>query len=134
MSYNIKDEFEKTTYERACEGYYESKTPYPRWPSKPDLLHKRAFDMTDEELSSASILKKQYEKLVDDYKSKVKEIQNERELYKLKLKSDLEFEFGISSDNPKADMLFNIAWKLGHFSAGYAEVVNHYQDLVSLIK
>lgn len=47
-------------------------------------------------------------------------------------KSDLEKEFGIVR-HPKADLLFQIAWSMGH-SSGYHEVWNHYQEMVDLLK
>jgi hypothetical protein len=48
-----------------------------------------------------------------------------------KFKADLEEEFGVVG-NPKADLLFSIAWEHGH-SAGYSEVYNYYSEFVVLI-
>lgn len=51
----------------------------------------------------------------------------------LAFKNDLEDEFGVSHDHPKAKRLFDLAWEYGH-SSGYNEVLNFYSDLVDLIK
>ena len=47
-------------------------------------------------------------------------------------KADLEREEGVE-DNPKRDLLFEIAWDEGH-ADGYSEVWNHYTALAELIR
>lgn len=46
-------------------------------------------------------------------------------------KRDLEEENGFA-DNPKRDLLYGIAWDMGH-SAGYSEVAYFYNELSPLI-
>jgi hypothetical protein len=48
-----------------------------------------------------------------------------------KFKIDVFNELGIS-DNPKRDLLFSIAWEMGH-SSGYAEVFHYACEMVDLI-
>jgi hypothetical protein len=48
------------------------------------------------------------------------------------LKNKLENEINVSSDNPKADLLFSLCWDYGH--ARDQEVRAFYIDLVDLIK
>lgn len=52
-----------------------------------------------------------------------------RRLFRL----ELEAEFGVSIDHPKAKLLFDIAWGYGH-SSGYVDVYQYYSNLVELIK
>lgn len=47
-------------------------------------------------------------------------------------RSDLEDEYGVPHDHPKAQLLWERAWDLGHANGLY-EVLNHYEDLVDLI-
>jgi hypothetical protein len=48
------------------------------------------------------------------------------------LQADLEKEHGITG-NPKAEKLWSLAWAHGH-SAGYLDVISHYEELVELVK
>lgn len=50
---------------------------------------------------------------------------------KEQFKADLFEDLGIVG-NPKADVLFRLAWELGHLS-GYSEVYYYASDLVELI-
>ena len=58
-------------------------------------------------------------------------MQEERE-NRNKHKKDLESRYG-TSGNPKADLLYAIAWDYGH-SSGFDEVGVYYADMVGLIK
>lgn len=46
--------------------------------------------------------------------------------------TDIEEEFGVKG-NPKAKLLWEKAWAMGH-SSGFYEIYNVYSDLVELIK
>ena len=69
--------------------------------------------------------KEGYKKAKDAYH------REEQRLY-LEFTEDIAREFGVHG-NPKADLLFSIAWEFGH-SAGYSEVYGYYGDLVDLIR
>jgi len=51
---------------------------------------------------------------------------------KAKHKSELEDKYGLSK-HPKADLLYELAWRWGH-SSGFSEVEIYYEDFAELLK
>jgi hypothetical protein len=72
--------------------------------------------------------------------NKIKEEErNRRDAYrkiewetKQKFRTNLELHFG-TSNNPKRDTLWELAWSYGH-SSGYQEVENYYIEMLPLIQ
>ncbi len=71
-----------------------------------------------------------------------KHVADQKELFKQDLLADLDLlddkrwakTLGVTlEDNPKNDLMFDLAWEYGH-SAGYREVYTYALDLVDLIK
>jgi hypothetical protein len=47
-------------------------------------------------------------------------------------KHDLEVEYALTK-HPKRDLLFSLAWSIGH-SSGYSEVWNYYNEMAELLQ
>ena len=74
------------------------------------------------------------EKIFDEeaYHSAMNDYWNEESRLNQKFKSDLKKHLGIEG-NPKADLLLDKAWELGHAS-GYSGVTSFTEELVELIQ
>ena len=48
-------------------------------------------------------------------------------------REDLERDFGVPHDHPKADALFALAWEYGH-AYGVQEVASHYAEMKTLLE
>jgi len=57
----------------------------------------------------------------------------EIEAINLEARRAMEKEEGVSKDHPKANLLWKIAWEMGH-SSGYYEIWGYYQMISPLIK
>jgi hypothetical protein len=104
---------------------------YPDRPEKPAILSKKVGDLTDDELASVAKVKKTYDTAKAEYDATIAE---RRELdggLTLAFRRDLEAYHG-TTDNPKKDRLWSIAWDQGH-SSGLGEVASYYDDMVDLI-
>lgn len=84
-------------------------------------------------LSPAQSLRiKELEQIIQDYKSKEIEYNQEKNrIYNL-WKNDMYNEYEVI-DNPKVDQAFQLAWDYGH-AYGYQEIEYYFSDLVRLIK
>lgn len=104
---------------------------YPDRPEKPAVLSKKVGDLTDDELANVRKVKEIYESAKVAFDG---EIVIWRELdggLTQAFRRDLEAYHG-TTDNPKKDRLWSIAWEQGH-SAGLNEVASYYEDMVDLI-
>jgi hypothetical protein len=121
-----------TIRERIRGDFYKSKVPYPDNVKKPEVLLKKAADLTSDEIASLTRVKADYEQALLDYKeSRARYNEESGRLYSL-FRSDVE-EANDMKGHPKADLLWSKAWEHGH-SGGYGEVLSHYEDLVELVK
>lgn len=89
-------------------------------------LRSRCFDMCGENCPKGVL-----RQIKADIKKLKLDIYAEEALLKVEFKKDLLKELDVTS-NPKADLLFEKAWSLGH-SSGFEEVYSFACDLVELI-
>jgi hypothetical protein len=112
---------EMDVFELIASGKYENTVPYS--------INNVPLDeenMTGRQVREA---KEERARIAKEQKQKYRE--EEARLHEV-FRADLEKYFG-TKDNPKAGKLFEICWSRGH-SGGYAEVANHYAELVELIQ
>ncbi len=121
-----------STYDRACNGEYDSKLAYSySKPAKPAILLKRVGDLTSEEIATVPQVKKEYEDAVTAHSAAREAYHADQQRLTQKFQSDLEAEHGLSG-HPRAAMLYAKAYDIGH-SGGLAEVAIHYNEMAELI-
>ena len=122
---------EMSVTERVREGEYKTKLPYPERVKEPEILSRRARDLTSDEVASIARVKAQYEadKIACD-KARKAYSEDERRL-ESQFKADLEAEYKMIG-HPKADLLWGKAWDHGHAN-GLHEVAFYYGDFVELV-
>lgn len=117
------------TRENLKNGLYENKLKYPSAASKPRLVQFSNDAKGAREYADALAA---YE--ASGYDLKAARIAYQNEDYRLRgiLRLDLEDEFDVDGDHPKAAKLFELAWSEGH-SEGFGGVINWYEKLVDLV-
>lgn len=102
-------------FDNLRDGRYTNNKPYPK--GRRRLPHRA----TDAEITEVE----RNQRLLEEYR-------NEDARMNALFRKDLEEECGMTG-HPKADLLFDKAWDLGH-SSGFNEVAIYYTDLVELVK
>ncbi len=113
-------------------GVYKSKIPYPEPVWKPEILSKKVGNLTAEEILCIPKIMKEYQDALDNHKNTYNLIREENGKLENQFWRDIAEEFGVTN-NPKKNMLMEIAYDMGH-SAGYDEIYSYYSQLVELIK
>ncbi len=121
----------KSVYTLANEGAYKTKLPYPDRPKEPEVLGKRARDLTPDEAASIPQAAADFAQAKLDYDAARAAYNADNGRLENQFQADLEAEFG-TAGNPKAALLYSKAYSNGH-SAGMTEVAAVYGDLVDLI-
>lgn len=113
-------------YEKIAAGEYEPKGEYPERPRKPEVLSKRAGDLTPEEFASLATVK-------TDYENALRECEESRHRYTLsraegadQFRIDLLEHFGIPDDD-LAGELYDLAYDRGHAN-GFSEIASCFSD------
>lgn len=116
-------------YDDVREGKYSVVLAFPEKPGKPERPGPSAGAAAYREYADKL---EAWEKKHAEYLEARAQWRAEENRMTMKLKADLEEEFGMTG-HPKADALWHKAWQDGH-SGGYSEVTNIYSDLVELAK
>lgn len=106
---------------------YKNTLPYPSKIAKPvlkDATSPAAHRKYADELE-------QYEKDMIPYREALKAWNAHGRDLQEQFKTDLIEELGITG-HPKAELLYSIAWQMGH-SSGYSDVHTHATDMVDLL-
>ena len=100
--------------------YYSDAGEYPVKPNKPIMAH----NATSSEAKTYADLLVSYEKQLELHKAKMNAYREKKASLHIEFKHDLFQEHGVS-DNPKAEMCFEIACEDAH-AYGYQEVANRF--------
>lgn len=134
MKYEMDNDVpELDVREKIAAGFYESKLPVAsRVLPKPQMLSKRADELTDLEVINLTRVKKEYEAAVAERKANAKARSADSVRLSDLFRLDVEVENG-TRGHPKADKLWNMAYERGH-SGGFSEILSEYEDIVGLVK
>lgn len=122
----------KTVYQLAAEGAYKTKLPYPARPKEPEILGKRARDLTPAEAASIPKAQTDFDQAKKDYEAARRAYNEDNGRLDALFRVHLELEHGMTG-HPKADILYSKAYDRGH-SSGQSETAIVYGDLVDLVK
>ena len=118
-------------YDRIYAGDFNPKSAYPDKPKVPEILKKKAHDLTDAELASIPRLRNEYEAacaeavdLREKYNSEVSHLHSD--FYKALCE-----EYGVNPDDPFVKGMMSLAWDKGHAN-GYSEVASIFDDFIPL--
>lgn len=67
------------------------------------------------------------------YEARHYTVSGTKELQATQFREDLERDFGVPHDHPKAGALFSLAWEYGH-AYGVQEVAHHYVEMKALLE
>jgi hypothetical protein len=121
----------RTVYEKARDGVYKTKLPYPDRPTEPALLRKKAGELTLDEIASLAGVIADHETAKLNYTRAKQAYYSDVARLEQQLRADLEVEHG-TVGHAKADKLWSRAWDDGHDS-GLAEVALIYDRLAELV-
>ena len=122
----------KSVYSLAAEGAYKTKLPYPDRPKEPELLSKRARELTPNEAYEIPTALAAYDAEKRAYEAARTAYNADNGRLEAQFQADLEAEYDMTG-HPKAAVLYSKAYDRGH-SGGMAEVAAVYGDLVDLVK
>ena len=112
-------------------GDYLTKLPYPPKVVENPLVFKSVKNMTDDEVDRLAAVVAEYRQSIADRDAAKVARRVDATRLQEQFKKDIEAEYNMVG-HPKADLLFEKAWDMGH-SSGYNEVAQYYNDLHELV-
>lgn len=121
-----------TVLDKVRDGEYKTKLVYPTKPVMPDVLKKRALELTTEEMVNIKQVIADWETAQLQYPVLRQNYFDDQNRLEEQFRIDLAEENGLVG-HPKEPKLFAIAWEYGH-SSGLHEVAYHYEEFAALVR
>jgi hypothetical protein len=115
-------------------GVYDpNQVPYPTRVTTPEMLNKRAHQLTDDEIRELPFVREEFNKARCCYNDAIANYKNHVEQLRQDFRDDLEAEFG-TTNHPKRDALYFKAEEAKDYDNNLLALYHEYESLVELVR